>query len=787
MNPMNNPEIAPHVPGLTLGDIYYALFRHKWRILICSAVGFAAAFAMYWFQPPPFESEAKLFVRYVITESQKPGPGGSDERAKSPDERGETIMNSERQIITSLDLAKAVAQSVGPDKVLAKAGGGSDLNHAASVIRSGLLVSVPEKSSVIEISFRHPDAAVVQPVLGAVIDQYLKMHLAIHRAVGIVGDFLTQETDQLRARLAQTEEDLRKARNKAGVISLDDSTKAFADQISRIRQAIYDAQAELAEHTTILEQLGQKVPTGNATAGDAGAAIPTPQIDAYRDLTVRLELLHRREQELLTQFTGENALVKDVRAQVADLQKQKDKLEADFPALARMNVAASSQAARPGAVDPAAEFGRIAAIQAKIKVLTSQLSDVRAEAATADQMEVTIMELRRRLSLEEENYKYYSSSLEQARIDEALGPNRVSNISTIQDPSPPFVDRAKFFKRLAIVAFGGILVGVAWALSIEWYFDRSVRRPIDIERLVRVPLFLTIPDIGRNGHRRLAKPAGKEALRLPAPAAASAPALENELLDALAAPGESLADRIEATLPKPDAVAGTRKGALVPSGSHTRVIPARMENLALYPFYETLRDRLVSYFESINLTHKPKLVAVTGLSKSAGVTTIAAGLAQTCSETGEGNVLLVDMTPGQAAAQQFYKGKAVCGLDEILEAKDNAQVQENLYVVTEGSSTDQLSRILPTRFNQLVPRLKASDFDYIIFDMPPISQISITPRLAGFMDMVLLTIESEKTGRDVVQRACSLLAKSKAHVGVVLNKTKAYVPSKLNQDILLGS
>ncbi len=785
MNPMNNPEIAPHAPGLTLGDIHYALFRHKWKILMCSLVGIAGAFALYRFMPPPFQSEAKLFVRYVITENQKLGPAGADERAKSPDQRGETIMNSELQIITSLDLAKQVAQTVGPEKILARVGGGSNLNQAAAVVRGGLVVGVPAKSSVIEITFQHPDATVVQPVLSSVIDQYLKMHLAIHRAVGIVGDFLTQETDQLRARLAQTEEDLRKARNKAGVISLDDSSKAFADQISRIRQAIYDSQAELAEHTTILEQLGQKMPTGDA-APDTGA-IPTAQVDAYRDLTVRLGLMHKREQELLTQFTGENALVRDVRAQMADLQKQKEKLEADFPALARMNVSPVPAGTRPGSLDPMAEVARIAAIQARIKVLTTQLADVRAEAAAADQMEVTIMELRRRLTLEEENYKYYSSSLEQARIDEALGPNRVSNISTIQDPSPPFVDRMRFLKRLGMVAFGGIFVGLAWAFSIEWYFDRSVRRPIDIERLLRIPLFLTIPDIGRNGHRRLAKAAGGEALRLPAPAHPAAAGLDHELQDALAAPGESLADRIEASLPKPDAGGPGRKGGLVPGNPRTRAVAPRGGNLALYPFYETLRDRLVSYFESINLTHKPKLVAVTGLSRDSGVTTIAAGLAQTCSETGEGNVLLVDMTPGQAAAQQFYKGKAVCGLDEILETKDNAQVQDNLYVVTEGSTSDQLSRILPTRFNQLVPRLKASDFDYIIFDMPPVSQISITPRLAGFMDMVLLTVESEKSDREVVQRACSLLAKSKAHVGVVLNKTKSYVPSKLNQDILLES
>jgi Mrp family chromosome partitioning ATPase len=199
---------------------------------------------------------------------------------------------------------------------------------------------------------------------------------------------------------------------------------------------------------------------------------------------------------------------------------------------------------------------------------------------------------------------------------------------------------------------------------------------------------------------------------------------------------------------------------------------------ALDPYYSTLRDRLIGYFENQGLTHKPKLVALTGLSREAGVSTIASGLAKCFSETGEGNVLLVDMTQGQGAAQQFFKGEAVHGLDEVLETKAGSQVQENLFVVTEASNSEKLTRALPKRFTQLVPKLKASDFDYIIFDMPPVSQISITPRLAGFMDMVLMVVESEKTDREILQRATDLLAQSKSHVGAVLNKTRNYGPSR---------
>jgi Mrp family chromosome partitioning ATPase len=122
-------------------------------------------------------------------------------------------------------------------------------------------------------------------------------------------------------------------------------------------------------------------------------------------------------------------------------------------------------------------------------------------------------------------------------------------------------------------------------------------------------------------------------------------------------------------------------------------------------------------------------------------------------------------------------------LEELLETRANAKVEERLFVASDGSRGEKLSRILPQRFAKLLPQLKSSDFDYIIFDMPPVSQISITPRLAGFMDMVLLVVESEKNSREGVQRASALLAESNAHVGAVLNKTRNYVPNWVHQEL----
>jgi uncharacterized protein involved in exopolysaccharide biosynthesis/Mrp family chromosome partitioning ATPase len=747
---MNDRQMINQRSRLTLDDVYYVLFKHKWKIIGCSAAGLLGAVAMLVFWPPMYESEAKVFIRYVL-DSKSPSTTPDDSRVIATAE-GQNIISSEIEILTSLDLAEQVVDVVGPERILAKSGGGKDRFAAANLIQRNLVIDVPNKSSVMRVVFRHPDPQVVQPVLTVLIDDYLRKHAEIHQAFGQVDDSLTQETDQLRAQLTQTEQELRQARSKINVISLEDSKKDYTDQIAKIRQEIFDAEAELAERQAAL---GEQVTPASALSvtnavGIGAGALP---VDEYRSITARIDELWKKHKELIAQFTEKNKLVKDVRVQISEAELAKKSLEEKYPALALTASASKSNEPQSGAA--VEQKTMIAALQTKIRVLNDQLQQIRKETGAIDEMDSTISDLQRKKQLEESNYRYFSSSLEQARIDEAISHGKITNISKIQEPSPPFKVPLETTKRMAMVFVGSVVGGLAWAFLTELFLDRSVKRPIEVQTKLRLPLFLSIPDVERNGHRRLAKAASQERPALKAAGEGGPPA--------------------------------TAVGAAEAEGSQMMELkgPKRL----LRPFHEALRDRLAMYFETRGITHKPKLVAVTSTDHGTGVTTTAAGLAACLSETGDGNVLLVDMNLEKGAAHRFRNGDPVLGLEDALYNKDTTMVQDNLYVVTETekSNTDRLPRILPKRFSQLVPKLKASDYDYIIFDMPPITQTSLTPRLAGFMDMVLLVIESEKTDRQVVQQASALLAESKANVCAVLNKTRTYVPARLNQEYLSDS
>jgi len=290
--PRFKATVAPTNTASTLGvdDVLYTLFRHKKKIIALALVGFAAAAALH-LRPKPdsYTASAKLFIRYVVSEGK--GVPSDGTVMKSPDRGGETILSSELEILRSLDLATKVAQSIGPAKVMEKIDGGDSLPKASMAILERLTVTVPAWSSVVSISFKHPDAEVTQQVVRLVVEQYLKTHVEIHRSSGMVGEFLAQETDQLRSRLAQTEEELRRARAKAGVLSVEDARKSIAEQVNGIRQQIFGLRAEQAGREMTLKQLTErrakllpKAPT-TAESTPSGTPAPTDSLPATAEAT----------------------------------------------------------------------------------------------------------------------------------------------------------------------------------------------------------------------------------------------------------------------------------------------------------------------------------------------------------------------------------------------------------------------------------------------------------------------------------------------------------------------
>ena len=259
------------------------LFRHKWKLLILPTLGLLTAMAQFRQMPHTYESQAKLLVKYVV-ETRSPSQIGASFGINNVDE-SESVMNTEIEILTSLDLAKRVAAGLAAEKRSQLTGGNTNDMAAAMVIQEGVRPELPNRGKVIQVGFRHSDKEVVQPVLEGVIREYKNMHESTHRPKSELEADLRSQLDQLKSSLNESEERLRQAKTHVGIVSLEESKKQSYAELSRIRQQLSGAEVDLAGHKALLSQ-GSSLLAGCAAPG---ASTPTKGTEGASD-ALRTEL-----------------------------------------------------------------------------------------------------------------------------------------------------------------------------------------------------------------------------------------------------------------------------------------------------------------------------------------------------------------------------------------------------------------------------------------------------------------------------------------------------------------
>jgi polysaccharide biosynthesis transport protein len=720
---MENDQSEQTSSGLGANDILFMLFRRKWVIAIAAVIGLVSAVVAYFAIPPVYESQAKLLVRYVVERS------AIDSVDSQPRMVADNIINSEVEILTSRDLAASVVDAITVERLFPGAHGNVALANAVSVVQKGLIASPLKGSNIIRLSYKHGDPALTTTILDELVQHYLAKHLEVHRSLGAF-EFVTKQSDKIKLQLSQTEEELKRLKAKEGIISLAESSNNLNTELTSCLNDLRLAETELAEQKARVTEM-EKWVIGEAPTGTKPNQAPRDTVQQYQALSARIAKLRQAEFEVMTKYTSESSMAVRTRSQLAEAEEQRRNIEKKFPSLA-MTATASTGSEKP-ATDILSERARLASIEAKCVTLRERLTELRGSVNRLSEVGPQINQLERKRGIDEETYKYYQASLEKARIDEALDPSKMPNISVVQKPSTAIRVSSEFKKKLILgLMAGGLAGGIALALLMELFVDRSVKRPLEFETQLRIPMLSWIPLVEQSGSLLL----------------------------------QSKNKRSEDIL-------------VVPEDTATNLAPWEPGHF-IRSFSEEIRDRLLLFFELKNLTHKPKLVAVTSCSHGAGTSTIAGGLATALSNTGDGRVLLVDMNKDSALVHPFFEGLPICSLSDALESKGTmCAAAENLYLATAALPLNDGTSLSPRSFYNMVPQFHASDFDYVVFDLPPLDQSSSALAIARFMDKILLVVESEKINRESVQRSYAELRAANPNASAVLNKTRSYTPKWL--------
>lgn len=177
---------------------------------------------------------------------------------------------------------------------------------------------------------------------------------------------------------------------------------------------------------------------------------------------------------------------------------------------------------------------------------------------------------------------------------------------------------------------------------------------------------------------------------------------------------------------------------------------------------------------------KEKIVTllITSSSPSEGKSTTAVNLAEIFAQA-EKRTLLVDCDLRKPNVHKVFGVDKIPGLVDYLSEMANYEMiitpagMKNLNLVTAGSHSQNPAELLDSHeMEQFVAKVK-SEFDFVIFDSPPILAVTDSEILSRMTDASILVAGANEANREMLMKAAQLLSDdSHSFLGVVLNKFK---------------
>ncbi len=488
----------------SLRDLYYIFFRNKWKVILFFLAVVVIVAVVTFLSDEIYRSEAGLLVR-LGRETVTLDPTATTGTIIPVAQSRESEITTELEILKSQEIAEKVVDSIGletfisqlgePSKgLLERLGLTTSLSNRDAVVFSvmnNLGVEIQQASWIIAITYEAKDPQLAQKVLSTFIDCYLEKHIDVHRTPGSY-QFFAQESNQLRSKLVETENQLRDLMNQTGISSLEEQQGVILDRIGTLQAGIDSADSELAASRAKVQELQKNLgETPDLVVTGATVGLPNAAADTMRARLYELQLL---EQDLVSKFEHDSRQVQDVRRQIAAAQALLDKEDQARSTLTK-GLNETYQSIKSAMLT---EKATVSSLQARVDELKSMLEHAKTELKSLINNSVKFAGLTREVEIQENNYRKYSENLEQARIDEALETGKISNINVVQPATLPIQPvRPRKALNLLLGLLLGTFGGVALAFFSE-YLDHSIKIPDEVEEKLQLPAIACIPRVQDN-------------------------------------------------------------------------------------------------------------------------------------------------------------------------------------------------------------------------------------------------------------------------------------------------
>jgi Mrp family chromosome partitioning ATPase len=370
-----------------------------------------------------------------------------------------------------------------------------------------------------------------------------------------------------------------------------------------------------------------------------------------------------------------------------------------------------------------------AALRARQQTSQQQQDSLYAELQQLNDQALQLAELERNAELLESKYRMHFEKLEQARVNQEIGRDKISNLSVVQPATfvaKPIWPKKRLFLGLGLVAaLGGAF---AVALGAEC-LDQTLRTTDQVEAQLGLPVLLSIPYRKPRRRKRRAR--------------------------------------------RSKSIAAAKIHSETSEAGHCRG-------------YRELVNGLNSNGSSKN--RHARAVGVVGCDAAKIRSRVASKLAIQAASDGANPVLLIDADPRARRVSRRFGINGSPGWRDVMagtvepESCVHRPGFDNLAIMTPGGSNGSTVAARGTNGHvDPLDRIK-SDFGLVVVDLPRARRLDVSPREAEWLDEVILVVEAEKTRIQAARRAKEILERTGVRLlGVVLANRREYIPRWLYQ------
>lgn len=595
-----------------------------------------------------------------------------------------------------LPLVSSVAPAVSRDD-LAEA---SRLSPYVGMIQAQLRVdpvketrAYNKETRLIDLTYSHNDPQVAARVVNGIAETFVRSNLEKKNETNVsTGEFLQERVAELQSQIRADEERLLSYAKSHEILSLDARQDTVVERLSGLNKQLLEAEND--------RKLAEAAYNVAKTPAAASAMVETVTGNS------RLSELRQKRVQLLQDATEQAPEVKEIDAQIAELEKQQQEAKSNATTTLLTNLES-----------------RYRQTLAREEALRKAFEQQRSETLTQNEAAINYHIIEQEITT---NKGLLDNLLQRLKANDVVLASKPNNITIVDyavvpdSPVGPTRLRAVF---LALMLSLGAAVGLAVLLE---YMDDNIYTADDVGKYLRLPALAVIPSIIARARPRFLPPS--MALRKRNGNDSSGPEL---LVNADGSSGLAEAYRQLRTSVLLSTAGRAPKTLLVTSALPGEGKTTTAVNTAIALAQTGARIVLVD-----GDMRKPRLHSIFNLEDREGLSSI---LSSDPSDAEMLNLIMQDEGTG-------------------------------LHLLASGPIPPNPAELLCSEQMRRLMKLLGATFTHIVIDSPPVNSFTDGVLMSSMVDGVLLVVEGGKSSWHVVRRSKQMMQDVGAKiVGVVLN------------------